>query len=85
MAKDTIDKKSAGIDSGVAHTNGVDNMAGSGTIGGFPGTAAIAGEDMEITRPKRSLARLIVPIVLVLAVVVVAAWWFLQPAPAAET
>lgn len=85
MAKDTLDKKPASTDSGVAHANGVDNLTSSGMPGGFPSTPAIAGEDMEITRPKRSVARLIVPVVLVLAVVGVAAWWFLQPAPAADT
>ena len=85
MAKDTLDKKPVSTDSGVAHTNGVDNMTGSGMSDGFPSTAAIAGEDMEITRPKRSRARLIVPVVLVLAVAGLVAWWFLQPAPAADT
>ena len=85
MAKDTLDKKAASTDSGVSHTNGVDNITGPGVTGGFPSAPAIAGEDMEITRPKRSVARFIVPVVLVLAVAAVAAWWLLQPAPAADT
>ena len=68
MAKDTLDKRPASTDSGVAHTNGLDNMTGSGMSGGFPVTAAIAGEDMEITHLRRSRARLIVPVVLVLTV-----------------
>ena len=69
MAKDTLDKKPASTDGGVAHTNGVDNHNGPRLDWRLSKYSRDSGRDMEITRPRRSAARLIVPVVLALAVI----------------